>query len=130
MKIEGRLKLIALLINKQLSIIILSGSLIISCLKKRGLRGQLFFALWLDDSWNIYFDSILDSIWSAKDSTIIVSKGVIPPLFLGFPLSRNPRWQDVPTFHRSIEKTKVLNNFCNQFVYNFYPQSILILEEC
>ena len=27
-------------------------------------------------------------------------------------------------------KTKVLNNSCNQFAYNFYPQSILILEEC
>ena len=37
---------------------------------------------------------------------------------------------DVPTFHRSIGKTKELNNSCNQFVYNFYPQSILILEEC
>ena len=28
--------------------------------------------------------------------------------------------QDVPTFHRSSRKTKVLNNSCNQFVYNFY----------
>ena len=35
-----------------------------------------------------------------------------------------------PTFHMFIRKTKVLNNSCNQFVYNFYPQSILILEEC
>ena len=38
--------------------------------------------------------------------------------------------QDVLTFHRSIGKTKLLNNSCNQLVYNFYPQSILILEEC
>ena len=38
--------------------------------------------------------------------------------------------QDISTFHRPIEKTKVLNNFCNQFLYNFYPQSILILESC
>ena len=38
--------------------------------------------------------------------------------------------QDVPTFHRSLRKTKVLNNSCNQFVYHFYPQSILVLEEC
>ena len=38
--------------------------------------------------------------------------------------------QDVPTFHRSIGKTKVLNKSCKQFVYNLYPQSILILEEC
>ena len=37
---------------------------------------------------------------------------------------------DVPTFHRSLRKTKVLNNSCNQFVYHFYPQSILVLEEC
>ena len=37
--------------------------------------------------------------------------------------------QDVPTFHRSLRKTKVLNNSCNQFVYHFYPQSILVLEE-
>ena len=27
--------------------------------------------------------------------------------------------QDVPTFDESIGKTKVLNNSCNQFVYNF-----------
>ena len=38
--------------------------------------------------------------------------------------------QDVPTFHRSIWKTKVLNNSCNQSVYNLYPQSISILVEC
>ena len=38
--------------------------------------------------------------------------------------------QDVPTFHRFIGKTKVLNNSCNRFVYNFYPQSILVLEQC
>ena len=37
---------------------------------------------------------------------------------------------DVPTFHRPIEKIKVQNNSCNQFIYNLCPQSILILEEC
>ena len=37
--------------------------------------------------------------------------------------------QDVSTFHRSIGKTKVLINYCKQFAYHFYPQSILILEE-
>ena len=37
--------------------------------------------------------------------------------------------QDVPTFHRSLGKTKVLNNSCNQVVYHFYPQSILVLKE-
>ena len=39
--------------------------------------------------------------------------------FLRFLLSRNPWW---PHLHRFIEKTKVVNNSCNQFVYNFYPQ--------
>ena len=38
--------------------------------------------------------------------------------------------QDVTAFRRFIWKTKVLNNSCNQFVCNFYPQSILLLEEC
>ena len=39
--------------------------------------------------------------------------------------------QDVPTFHMSLgKKTKVLNNSCNQFVYHFYPRSILVFEEC
>ena len=37
--------------------------------------------------------------------------------------------QDVPTFYRPTGKTKVLNYSFNQFVYNFYPQSILILKE-
>ena len=51
-----------------------------------------------------------------------------PPFFLRFPLFLEI--QDVSTFYRSIGKTKVLNNSCNQFLYNFYPQSMLILEEC
>ena len=38
--------------------------------------------------------------------------------------------QDVPICHGFIRKTKILNNSCNQFVYNFYLQSILVLEEC
>ena len=49
------------------------------------------------------------------------------------PFSKIPPFleiQDVPTFHSFIRKTKVLNNSCNQFVCNFYPQSILALEEC
>ena len=46
----------------------------------------------------------------------------IPPNFLEI--------QDGPTFHRSLRKTELLNNSCNQFVYHFYPQSILVLEEC
>ena len=58
---------------------------------------------------------------------IIVGKGGqppfsnIPPPFLEI--------QDVPTFYRPIRKTKVLNDSFNWFIYNFYPQSILILEE-
>ena len=48
------------------------------------------------------------------------------------PFSKIPLFleiQDVPTFYRPIGKTKVLNDSFNQFVYKFYPQSILILEE-
>ena len=37
--------------------------------------------------------------------------------------------QDVPTFYRSIRKTKVLNESFNQLLYKLYPQSIFILEE-
>ena len=60
---------------------------------------------------------------------IIVGKGghTPPPLFKD---SHFLQIQDVPTFHRSLRKTKVLNNYGNQFVYHFYPQSILVLEEC
>ena len=50
-----------------------------------------------------------------------------PHLFLGFPLSKYPSF---PTCHRSIRKTKVLNNSFNWFLYNFYPQRILSFEEC
>ena len=66
----------------------------------------------------------------------MVGKGGHTLLFLDQlppPFSKIPPFlkiQDVPTFHRSIGKAKVLNNSCNQFVYNFYLQSILILEEC
>ena len=48
----------------------------------------------------------------------------LPPLF-----SRFPPFQDVPTFHRFIKKKK-LNNSCSQFVYNFYPPGVLVLEQC
>ena len=59
---------------------------------------------------------------------IIGKGGHTPPPFLRFPPFLEI--QDVPTFHRSIRKTKVLNNSCNQFVNHLYPQSILVLEEC
>ena len=35
----------------------------------------------------------------------------------------------VPTFYRPTEKTKVLNKSFKQFLYKFYQQSVLILEE-
>ena len=40
--------------------------------------------------------------------------------------------QDVPTFHRSIGKAKVLNNSCNQCVLisALKISAVLILEEC
>ena len=64
-----------------------------------------------------------------------VGKGGHTPPFLNHPPPFSKilpflEIQDVPTLHRPIRKTKALNNSCNQFVYNFYPQSILILEEC
>ena len=37
--------------------------------------------------------------------------------------------QDVLTFYRPVRKTKALKDSFNQFVYDLYPQSILILEE-
>ena len=57
-----------------------------------------------------------------SEKEAMVGKGGHTPPFLEI--------QNVSTFHSSIGKTIVLNNSCNQFVYNFYPQSILILEEC
>ena len=50
------------------------------------------------------------------------SSKIPPPLFLEI--------QDISNFHRALRKTKAQNNSCNQFVYHFYPQSILVLEEC
>ena len=66
--------------------------------------------------------------WLTRTKQFIVGKGGHSPP----PLSTIPPFleiQDVPTFHRSISKAKVLNNSCNQSVYSSYPQSILILEE-
>ena len=47
------------------------------------------------------------------------------------PFSKIPPFleiQNVPGFYRLIRKTKVQNDFA-LIVYNFYPQSILMLEE-
>ena len=75
---------------------------------------------------NQYFHSSLYSV-------TIVDKGGSyspfldqTPLFKDPPLSRNPRYSH-PLY--PIRKTKVLNGTYNQFVYHFYPQSILILEK-
>ena len=65
---------------------------------------------------------------------VIVGKGAhnpafsrsTPPLFKDSPFLEI---QDVPTFYRPIGKTKVLKDSFNQLAYNFYPKSILILEE-
>ena len=63
----------------------------------------------------------------------LVREVIPPPPFLGQPpQSKFPPFleiQDVPTFYRPIKETKVLNESFNRFVYNFYLQSILILEE-
>ena len=56
-------------------------------------------------------------------------KGFIPPTPLTFHNSPFPEIQDFPTCYRPIWKTKVLKDSCNQFLYNFYLQSILIWEE-
>ena len=64
---------------------------------------------------------------------LIAGKGVHTPRFLDqTPFSKIPPFleiQDVPTFFRPTDKTKVLKDSFNQFIYNFYPQSILILKE-
>ena len=54
----------------------------------------------------------------------IIGKGVIPPPFLEI-----QEIQDAPTFYGPIGKIKVLCESYYRVVYNFYPQSILILEE-
>ena len=65
-------------------------------------------------------------------------RGSCPPLFQVNPpstfskippLLRFPLFQKSKMSPRSIRKTKVLNESCNQFVQKFYLQSILILEE-
>ena len=67
-------------------------------------------------------------------------RGVIPPPRLFWIDQPPPLFlSKIPPFQKSkmspplmsIGKTKVLNNSCNHlYVYNFYPQSILILKEC
>ena len=73
------------------------------------------------------FSSKTQSILRSSHGSGIVGKGGHTSSFLRFP--HFLEIQDVPTFPGSIGKTKVLNNSCNQFVYNnFLPKSILILE--
>ena len=61
------------------------------------------------------------------NSVIIFLGHLLPPPFSS--ILPFLELQDVPTFYRPLRKTKVLNNLFNQFVYKFYPQFILILEE-
>ena len=67
--------------------------------------------------------------------TFTVGKGVHTPPFLDqppLPFSKIPSFleiQDIPTFFRLVGKTKVLKDSFNRVVDDFYPQSILILEE-
>ena len=77
-------------------------------------------------------DNRLLNVSRKKHCTYIVGKvgGIILPLFWITPSPPFPEIQDVPTFHRSITKIKVMNNSCNKFVYHFCTKSILILEEC
>ena len=81
--------------------------------------------------WFIIHHQVIQNIsWLG----LVGKGGHTPPPFIDqLPFSKIPPFleiQDVPTFHRFIGKTKVVNNCCNQFVYNFYPPSILVLEEC
>ena len=76
-------------------------------------------------------DNKLLNVSGKKHYTYIVGKGgLYYPFSVSPPPPPFPEIQDVPTFHRSITKTKVLNNSCNKFVYHFCPKCILILEEC
>ena len=69
-----------------------------------------------------------DSFCNEVAGLSIVDKGghTSPPLFSDSPFLNI---QDVPTFYRAIRKTKVLNESFDQLLHEFYPQSILILEE-
>ena len=73
----------------------------------------------------MYFNSKTNINFVNRNSIENKGKGVIPTPHPPF-----SKIQDVPTFPWFIGKTKVLNNSYNQFVYNFYPQSILVLEKC
>ena len=86
----------------------------------------------------LYLWKVIDMVFLnnfVRWDTLWLLRGIVT-LFLDqpHPLFQDPlpflEIQNVPVFHRSIKKAKVLNNSYNQFVYNFYPQSILILEEC
>ena len=75
-------------------------------------------------SWT--YSKVKPTYKTDEDWPQIVGKGFIPPN------SKIPPFlkiQDVPTFYTPLGKTEVLNESFNQFVYTFYPQSILILEE-
>ena len=99
-------------------------------LSGRGRESVPFFYVCVVNQWS----KQIKQFGRKKYLTQLVRGVIPPPLFwINPPFSKIPPFleiQDVPTFHRSIGKTKVLKNSFNQFVYNFYPQSILILGEC
>ena len=80
-----------------------------------------FFLLWLlCISINLPYHS-----WQEGHTLLFLNQP--PPLFSKITLFLEI--QDVLNLHRPIVKAKVLKDVFNWFVYNFYPQSILILEE-
>ena len=82
-----------------------------------------------------YMDQSSFLLFDKHEYTIVGrgGRGHTPLFYINPPFSKIPPFLeilDVPTFQWFIRKTKVLNNSCNWFVYNFYPQSFLVLEEC
>ena len=76
---------------------------------------------------SLYGPYLWTGVTCLKAAEPIVGKGggghTPPPLFSDSPPLLDT--QGVRTFHRFVGKIKVLNNSCNDFVYNYYPQSIL-----
>ena len=90
---------------------------------------------YVETRYLVFISKMLEKhLWKSdiltKDAAIVGKGGHTPPFLYQPPFSKIPPFveiQDVPTFHRSLRKIKVLTNSCNQFVYHFYPQSILVL---
>ena len=78
----------------------------------------------------IVFSQRMTAIQTSRIVNIVGKEGNTPPFLRLPPPPPFQEIQDAPTFHSSLGKTKVLNNSCNEFVYYFYSESILVLEEC